>query len=169
MPIDGLIVVLGSPNSDKGNLYSIATERCRQALKEWQKHKHYKLLLTGGYGSHFNTTEKPHASYLKSHLISLGIPGAAFIEFAESKNTLEDASLSKPIVLKYNPKEMIVVTSDYHHQRAAYIFNHTFKSTGISIRYAITQTNRKKCQIDLDPLIMHEKKALKQLKIQHYF
>ena len=48
--IEGLILVLGSPNSDKGELFSIAKERCNLALTELAKRPGWKLLLTGGFG-----------------------------------------------------------------------------------------------------------------------
>ena len=37
MKFDGVIVVLGSPNDAKGQLSSIALERCSQALAEFKE------------------------------------------------------------------------------------------------------------------------------------
>jgi uncharacterized SAM-binding protein YcdF (DUF218 family) len=96
----GLIIILGSPNSQNDELYSIAKERYKLAIQEYQQHPSHKILLSSGFGALFNTTNQPHAFYLKQYLISRGIPVTAFTEFAMSRNTLEDASLSKPIVLK---------------------------------------------------------------------
>lgn len=162
--IKGLIVVLGSPNSGKGELYSIARERCDLALAEYAKRPGWKLLLTGGYGAHFNTTDQPHAAYLRRYLTERGIPDCDIIEFAESSNTLEDASCSKPIVLKYRVLAIVVVTSDYHLDRARYVFEREFVDTEVRIVFSVTQTDEAVCELDLEALKKHEREALAKLK-----
>ncbi len=157
----GIILVLGSPNSDEGELFSIAKERCDLALSEYKKRKNYKLLLTGGYGQHFNRTKIPHASYLRDYLILKGIPVNAFTEFAESSNTLEDASISKPIVVKNGFTQMLVITSDYHIDRAKKIFAREYSNSNVKIEYSVSITNEEKCEIDLISIKKHEKKAIK--------
>jgi uncharacterized SAM-binding protein YcdF (DUF218 family) len=164
--LKGLIVVLGSPNTDQGELYSIAIERCEQALTEYARHPDYKILLTGGYGSHFNTTNRPHAAYLKKYLTSRGIPDQHFVEFAESSNTFEDAALSKPIALKYGANTVLVITSDFHLDRARYIFEREFADTGITIEFSTSRTDETTCQIDLEALKKHERNALAKLRQQ---
>jgi uncharacterized SAM-binding protein YcdF (DUF218 family) len=162
--VKGLIVVLGSPNTDQGELYSIAIERCDTALSEYARHPDYKLLLTGGYGAHFNTTHQPHAAYLKRYLMAHGIREDRFIEYAESSNTLEDASLSKPIALKYGARRLVVVTSDYHLDRARYIFEREFADTEINFLFSACRTDEAACQLDLGALKKHEREALARLK-----
>jgi uncharacterized SAM-binding protein YcdF (DUF218 family) len=162
--IKGLIVVLGSPNTEQGELYSIAKERCEQALIEYINNPDYHILLTGGYGAHFNNTDQPHAAYLKSYLTSRGIPEERFVEFAESSNTLEDASLSKAIVLKYAVHHMLVITSDYHLDRAQYIFEKAFADTEVRITFSASQTDEITCKLDLEALKRHEQQALARLK-----
>jgi vancomycin permeability regulator SanA len=162
--INGLILVLGSPNSDTGELYSIARERCRLALDEYARRDGWKLLPTGGYGAHFNTTHQPHAAYLKGYLTAGGIPEEDIVEFAESSNTIEDATLSKPIVLGYGVKHILVITSDYHEDRARYVFAKEFAGTGIEITFCIAQTDEAACELDLAELKRHEREALAKLK-----
>jgi uncharacterized SAM-binding protein YcdF (DUF218 family) len=162
--LSGLIVVLGSPNTDQGELYSIAKERCVLALTEFARHPGYKILLTGGYGAHFNTTNQPHAAYLKRYLTSRGIPEDCFVEHAESSNTLEDASLSKPIALKYGARQLLVITSDYHLDRARYVFEKEFADTRIAITFSTSRTDEAACQLDLEDLKRHEGEALARLK-----
>ena len=159
-----MIIVLGSPNSPDGELYSVAKERCELALVEYAKHPNWKILLTGGYGAHFNTTDQPHAAYLKQYLVKRGVPSEAFVEFAESSNTLQDASLAKPIVLKYQVREIIVVTSDYHIDRARYIFEREFADTGIHIEFAVSQTQAETCELNLEAQKKHEREALTKLR-----
>lgn len=159
----GVILVLGSPNSDDGELYSIAKERCEIATNEYNKRKNYKLLLTGGYGPHFNKSRVPHAEYLQKHLMMNGIPDEAFIEFAESSSTLEDASISKPIVLKHGFTKILIITSDFHIDRAKIIFEREYSNSNIKIEYSVSTTNKEICEIDLASIIKHEIEALKTI------
>jgi len=162
--MNGLIVVLGSPNAEDGALYSIARERCRLALDEYARRDGCKLLLTGGYGAHFNTTDQPHAAYLKDYLTARGIPEADIVEFAESSNTLEDASCSKPIVRQYEVQEILVITSDYHQARARYVFEREFADTDVEIAFSVAQTDEAACELDLEALKRHERQALERLR-----
>ena len=163
-PTDGFIIILGSPNSDEGKLYYPAIERCILALSEYKKKKNYKFLLTGGFGEHFNKSSKPHASYLKSFIIGKGISEKDVVEFAESRNTLEDASLSKEIVLKYKVKKILVITSDYHYERAKLVFEREFSDVDIKIDLSVSITNVQKCEFNLEPIIDHEINSIKRLK-----
>ncbi len=162
--VSGLIVVLGSPNSDIGELYSIAKGRCELALAEHKRRSGWKFLLTGGYGAHFNTTDQPHAAYLKQYLLKRDIPKGEIVEFAESTNTLEDASYSRPIVIKYGVGEILVVTSDYHEDRARYVFGREFADTEINIAFSLSKTDEELCEFDLNAQKKHEREALAKLR-----
>ena len=162
--MSGLIVVLGSPNAEDGELYSVAKERCQLALDEYAGCPGWKILLTGGYGAHFNTTHQPHAAYLKRYLMARGIPQNDIVEFAESSNTIEDASLSKPIVHRYAVRHILVITSDYHQDRARYVFEKEFANTDVRIEFSIAQTDEAACELDLTALKQHERAALERLK-----
>ena len=160
----GIIVVLGSPNSEDGELYSIAKERCELALAEYARRSDWKILLTGGYGAHFNTTDQSHAAYLRHYLVKRGVPSQAIVDFAESTNTLQDASLSKPIVLKYRVSEIVVVTSDYHIDRARYVFEREFADTEVHIEFSASQTEEEVCEFDLKAQKKHEQEAPAKLR-----
>jgi hypothetical protein len=173
LSLQGLIVVLGSPNAEDGELYSVARQRCEQALAEYarrralaksaQRHR-WKFLLTGGYGEHFNTTDKPHAAYLMRYLVERGVPHDAFVEFAESGNTLEDASLAKPIVQRYEVFEIVVVTSDFHLDRARVIFEREFSDTNVRITFSVCKTDEQTYEFDLEAQKQHERKSLARLR-----
>ena len=83
-----VIIILGSPNSQKGRLSKIAIGRARKCLEIFNPEKDM-ILCTGGFGVHFNTSEKPHADYLKQYLIKNGILNNYFLPFANSSNTLK--------------------------------------------------------------------------------
>lgn len=158
--ISGVILVLGSPNDDQGRLLSIAIERCTQAFAEFQRNPEYAVLPTGGWGQHFNTTEKPHGHYIRQELSARGIPDHAFLPFAESSNTIEDASLSRPILASYPEADLIVVTSDFHKERARFLFEREFPERNITISASVTDLPYE----ELARLSAHEKQALERLK-----
>jgi uncharacterized SAM-binding protein YcdF (DUF218 family) len=98
-------------------------------------------------------------------LTSQGIPDDQIVEFAESSNTLEDASLSKPIILKFGVREILVITSDYHVDRAQYVFEKEFADTDVTIRFSVSRTDETRCLLDLDALKRHEREAFAKLRI----
>ena len=100
---DGVIVILGSPNSITGELSSIARERCTLALKLHQEHPTYAILPTGGFGPHFNRTNRPHGAYVRAHLIELGVPAELILDPVLSANTIEDARKSRPVLDQISP------------------------------------------------------------------
>lgn len=155
----GVIILLGAPNNKKGRLSRIARERCEQAFLEYRKHPEYKILPMGGFGPHFNVTDKPHAHYSSRYLISKGVPEGDILEFAESSNTEEDAELSWPIIKKYGVERVIVVTSDFHIQRARMIFERRFSEIPILFAASKTQLSQK----ELDKWKLKEKRALSRL------
>ena len=160
----GIIVLLGSPNSDQGELFSIAKDRCERAMLEYRRHPGFKILPTGGRGAHFNTTDKPHAYYLQEYLIGRGIPPDDILAFAHSRSTIEDAALSYPIVKRYGAAHVIVVTSDYHGARAEYVFRRAYPD--IQLSFSLCTTDRETCELDLVALESHERAALARLKPQ---
>lgn len=159
-PAAGVIVVLGSPNDDQGRLASIALERCEQAWREFQVHPDYRVLPTGGWGAHFNTTDKPHGHYTREELMRRGVPETAFLPCALSSHTGEDATLARPILGRHPDAELIVVTSDFHAARARFIFAREFPARKIIVLTA-------KTDLPVDELVRlnaHEEQALARLK-----
>jgi uncharacterized SAM-binding protein YcdF (DUF218 family) len=156
----GIIIILGSPNDDTGGLSEIAIGRNLQGIKEYKTHKNYKILLTGGFGNNFNNTNKPHAYYAKQFLLEKGIPEDDILEFAESGYTIEDATLTKPIVDKYKIKDLIIVTSDFHLDRVKIIFERVFRGYNLTFSGAKTKFSQEK----YNQLIEHEKKEIEKMK-----
>jgi len=160
MNIDGVIIILGSPNDAQGNLSSIALERCSKALAEFREHPGYAILPTGGWGPRFNTTDKPHGFYIREELSNHGIPGSAFLPCVESSNTIEDARKSRPILDAYPLAEIILVTSDFHAPRARFLFMREFPERRIRISASVTNLP----QNELARLQAHEQKAMETLR-----
>ncbi len=89
---------------------------------------------------------------------------AVIVDSVMSTNTLEDASLTKPIIVKYNVDDLIVITSDFHYDRAHYIFEREYSDPNIKIRYSLCNTDESTCGFDLKSQKAHEKKSLRKLK-----
>src|SRR6476620_229434 len=100
---NGFIMILGAPNDKNGNLSIIAKSRLKQGAKELSLNPGFKILLTGGFGQHFNETNCPHWHYAKDFLIEeLSIcPDSFLLEAIDSTNTVEDIEKAKPIFQKY--------------------------------------------------------------------
>jgi len=153
-----VIVVLGSPNFPDGTLGPIALDRLQGCLSIFNSQKH-KILCTGGFGAHFNTSPVAHANYLKDFLILKGVPSTAFLPLALSSNTVEDAVMSKSILMKTVFKDLIIITSEYHVARVEFIFTEILKDFNLNFKAVAHHS------IDdvLEPLIQHEKVAMDKL------
>ena len=153
-----VIVVLGSPNFPDGTLGPIALDRLQGCLSIFNSQKH-KRLCTGGFGAHFNTSPVAHANYLKDFLILKGVPSTAFLPLALSSNTVEDAVMSKSILMKTVFKDLIITTSEYHVARVEFIFTEILKDFNLNFKAVAHHS------IDdvLEPLIQHEKVAMDKL------
>jgi len=154
-----VIVVLGSPNFPDGTLGPIALDRLQGCLTIFDPIQH-KILCTGGFGAHFNTSPIAHANYLKNFLIEKGVPPTAFLPLVFSSNTVEDAVMSLSILKHYEFKDLLIITSEYHLARVEFIFTEILKDFVLNFKTV------KHHSIDdlLEPLIQHEKVAMEQLK-----
>ena len=162
--IPGVIIILGSPNSAEGELYYVARQRCEKGLQEHLNRPDWKIVLTGGFGKHFNTTKQAHHVYLRKYLLDKGLAPGVILGSVLSTNTLEDASLSKPIIMKHHVKDILVVSSDFHYERARYIFEAEYSDMDIRISFSLADTDESACGFDLQSQTTHEKEALENLK-----
>ena len=155
----GIIVVLGAPNSDKGELSEIAMNRLDRAVSFWKINKGYKILCTGGFGPHFNTTNQPHAKYATDYLQKKGVPADAILPYVISSNTLDDVLKAKPVIQHYQPQNLIVITSDFHMERAAILFNRHLQEQNLIFIEATSTLDETR----LSQLIAHERNAISRL------
>ena len=122
--LPGLIVVLGATNSPEGVLSEMAQRRLTLGLDRFQirRSSGWKILLTGGFGTHFNLSPLPHAHYSMKWFLAKSLDVSAFVETALSRNTIEDALLSSKIIRQHGVSEIEIVTSDFHLARARLAF-----------------------------------------------
>jgi uncharacterized SAM-binding protein YcdF (DUF218 family) len=118
-----VIIYLGAENDAEGVLSETARVRAQGALDVYRSRPGAKLLVTGGYGGHFNTAPLPHAHYVVQHLLDQGVPADDLLPIVESRHTVEDAVLSRETLAPLNVRSICVVTSEYHVQRAQLIFS----------------------------------------------
>ena len=152
-----VLVVLGSPNSPSGELGDISKSRldcCRKMFAKGQL-----ILCTGGWGPHFNISDKPHAFYGKEYLLGNGLSEEDFLEIALSENTVDDAVKIEPIISNYPNVKLTVITSDYHLDRVALIFKEILKNYEIS--FVGVESNLDKGTFDT--LVKHEKEAINSI------
>lgn len=157
-----IILLLGSPNDDKGRLSTIAVNRVECAYRLYAENRDMLFLCTGGFGEHFNVTSHPHAFYAKQALIRLGVDENAFLPFVLSGNTYEDFTLSKPLIEKELPDVLFIVTSDFHMERVKLLHKRIIdypQTVFISAQSTVPEDK-------LSLLIEHEKKAIE--KLSHY-
>ena len=155
----GIIVVLGSPNSDSGELSEIAINRLDRAVNFFMINKNYKILCTGGFGQHFNTTSLPHAKYAADYLQRKGVPEDDILEYIISSNTFEDVLKAKPVVERIDPQNLVIITSDFHMERASILFNKHLQGQNL-IFIEVISTLKEEC---LQKLQEHERSAIKKL------
>ncbi len=149
-----VIVVLGSPNSNKGELGSIAKSRLDCCLDIYTKGKF--VLCTGGWGEHFNTTETAHAVYAKNYLIQHGIQADAFLKDALSNNSVDDAVKVKQVILGMTDIKLTVITSDYHKERVRLIFTEVLREYSCNFVGVQSDLNRD----ELSHFVKHEQQAI---------
>ncbi len=98
-----------------------ASDRLWQAILLYKKHKINKFLISGGSGKLFNNKYK-EADFVKSYLISIGVPKVDILIENKSKNTFENAINSVEILKQEKNHKYLLVTSSLHTLRAKKCF-----------------------------------------------
>ncbi len=122
---EGAIVLGGIGNVDlrleKIN-FSYSGDRLFQMLPYYHQGRIKKLIFTGGSGS-IEFPDKREGIYVKKYLQSINIPDSAMVIEDQSKNTYENAVMTKKILDSLNLHgPMLLVTSGYHMPRAMAVF-----------------------------------------------
>lgn len=124
---DAIVVLGGISGWDEANAriqFSRSNDRLMQAIALWKKGVAPKIVFTGGSGSILHAENK-EGVFVKQYLLSIGIPDSAMVFETESKNTHENATMTKPLLQKYAPGgKYLLVTSGFHMRRAQGCFAH---------------------------------------------
>lgn len=122
MPVAAFI--LGAPNSPEGILSDIALGRVNAAQSLSRVVPSLRLIATGGFGRHFNTSPWPHRELVQ---VVLSERGVAFDPIAsgalESGNTVEDLALIVDLLRGEGINSCFIVTSSFHVERCRLILD----------------------------------------------
>ena len=124
-PFDAIVVLGGSTNpkaSIAGHIeLNGAMERLTAAALLYRAKVAPTILFTGGSGdiAHLDKKEAPLATEL---LELMGVPSDSIVLEAESRNTHENATLSRPLLASMGASRLVLVTSAWHMRRSAAIF-----------------------------------------------
>lgn len=102
---------------------------------------------------HFTTA---HAFYAKQYLLTKGVLEDAFLDFALSAHTVDDAVKTKPIISELENIQLTVITSNYHLNRVKLIFNEIL--AGYSMKFVGVDSNLP--QEEFENAVQHETKAI---------
>ena len=118
-----------------------------------------RLMVTGGFGAHFNTSEWPHRELVHGALASLNVefdpllPGSL-----ESGNTIEDMFLIGELLERERIDSCFIITSTFHVSRCQVIFDCI-----CSERTAVFVAARDPDDLSED-LLRHERASLEGIK-----
>jgi uncharacterized SAM-binding protein YcdF (DUF218 family) len=125
-------IVLGGFSSDdsKGQgLFTIAADRFIQGLLLQKTGRVKNILISGGNGN-LNPDNFREGAWVKYQLKAAQVPDSCVLIEDQSRNTLENASLTRALLQKHNQQgPYLLVTSAFHMRRSLGIF----KKTGLDV------------------------------------
>lgn len=119
------VIVLGgfgSRGGEDGGHFNGASDRYIAGAELLMTHKAQHILITGGSAS-INPDSFREATWARMHLKKLGIPDSVILTDSKARNTVENASFSKQLLVKSKLKgPYLLVTAASHMRRAKMIF-----------------------------------------------
>ncbi len=99
-------------------------DRLFQAIELYKKGLADKILITGGSGS-MQYQQYKEADYIKQYMLDIGIPESAILIERESKNTYENAVMTKKLLQQTFPSggNYLLITSAIHMRRSKACFD----------------------------------------------
>ncbi len=159
-----MVVVLGAPNDASGELGPVASRRVQLAADLARRDDSVLLLPTGGFGEHFNVSSAPHWQHITRALVAAGVAPARVLAGVDSRNTAEDAELACAEVQRMAPRRTVVVTSEFHRERAALLFGRAAISLGLGPTLRMETTSAPVDEGTMAELVAHERGALRRLR-----
>ncbi|TQF67635.1 YdcF family protein [Pseudoalteromonas luteoviolacea] len=153
-----LVIILGNKNDKFGNLSPISKSRCQLGFNLFKNTPSSNILCTGGFGKNFNQSPNSHGSIAREYLMNIGAPSTAFLNEALSRFTIEDATLTAPIIEACGAKSVDIVSSDFHIERVKLIFEYIQPSLQKQFHVVSTRLPEN----ELARLYAHEAVAIKR-------
>lgn len=120
--VDAIVVLGHRPARDEGEVEYETRARVERGVALWREQRSERLLFTGGT----TTPGEAEADVMASYAESLGAPSEALLRERASRDTIENARLSLALLRGRLPHavspRILLVTSDYHIERAAELF-----------------------------------------------
>lgn len=135
------IIVLGCrPFQDDGSINVEIQARVGKGVEVYQRGFGDKIIFSGGT----LLSDVPEAAVMKS--LAKMVPKKDIVLELHAKSTVENAVYTKRLVLKHGIKEVIIVTSPYHVDRAIKIFKRVygplFRVEAVESDFALKWPNR---------------------------
>ncbi|WP_461455150.1 YdcF family protein [Parasphingorhabdus sp.] len=154
------VFILGAPNDDLGALSDVSLSRVKSAVSIFQNDRDVRIIVTGGYGDHFNRTHRPHRHYVSDELAKYGVQTETLgYDSFLSSNTVEDAVQIREFVVDQGLWNFEVITSTFHIERCMLVFKCILPDRNIHFHSADDP-------VDISSLTTHEKSAMLRLKKQ---
>lgn len=140
-PFDAIIVLGGCADPGASNAEHIelndAAERLAAAVRLYKAGIAPRILVSGGSGFMAPLNE-PEAPIMATLLETCGVPTSVIITESASRNTFENATLSKAKLEEVSAKRTVLITSAWHMRRSAAIF----KKAGFDFQPYAVDTRR---------------------------
>ena len=121
------LIVLGARVMPDGELSTTLLRRVETAYDAYASGLAGALIVCGAQGLDEPVTE---ASAMYAYLKGRGVPEAAVFEEDQSFNTEENLSNARKIMEDHGMKTAIIVTSDYHLERALWLAQDALNCSG---------------------------------------
>jgi uncharacterized SAM-binding protein YcdF (DUF218 family) len=127
-PDGATIIVFGIGVYDNGSIYDIAKPRVEKAAEVYRSGRAGRILFAGGWAC--SQARKPpvtEAEAMGRYAVSLGVDPKAVLIVDQSRNNIGSAYLARRYFDAHSlPKGIILVTSDFHMERAKYLIDKFF-------------------------------------------
>jgi uncharacterized SAM-binding protein YcdF (DUF218 family) len=126
MKYDIIIIIGGGINKD-GGLPPETSLRVKEGVKKYKKGLAPKILMSGRWGDDIDyTPKKKEAIAMKELAIDIGVPSKDILTETKAVDTITNAKESKEVIDNNDWKDILVVTLDFHKNRAERIFKDIF-------------------------------------------
>jgi uncharacterized SAM-binding protein YcdF (DUF218 family) len=129
-----IIIVLAHKLS-KGKVSSIGKERLDKAVTLYKKGLAKRVLITG-----------KEAAVMKKYLAKQ-VPAKVIVVESKSRNTIENAELTKEVIGKKKWNKLVIITSDFHMARVKYTFGKIMPKKKITFMASRTQVSKPKMAV----------------------
>ena len=144
MNIYDAIIVLSNLMDGESNLNLESKNRANLAFEIWNQQNSIPKLITMGW-AYRNDTNVPISKSMANYLVDkLNVPKEQILSDVLSRDTVGDAFFSRYNFEKiFLNKKIIIITSDYHENRAHSIFKFIY-GENYKIHFSVIETDLKK-------------------------